>query len=87
MQNNLPPDWWARAAQDAEFLLNRFPVQSTHIHAPQDGDQPRPIEMFSFFWYSRRQCDREITYYLPVGTPALVLCPKVKGSSISPKVR
>ena len=43
MQNNLPPSWWSRCSKDAEFLLNRFPLTSTHIMTPLDGDRPRPI--------------------------------------------
>ena len=87
MQNNLPPSWWVRATRDAEFLLNRFPVASNSTLAPLDGDQVRPIEAFTRFWYSRNQCNRELHYFVSVGTPALVYLPKAKGSSLSPKVR
>ena len=87
MQNNLPPAWWVRASRDAEFLLNRFPIAATHISAPMDGDSPRPIELFTHFYYSRKQCDRELTYYVPVGTPCLVHDKKALGSTLGPKVR
>jgi len=87
MQSNLPPSWWARAACDAEFLLNRFPVAGAGILDPLDGDKVRPLEAFTNFWYSRNQINREIHYYVPVGTPTLVYLPRAKGSSLSPKVR
>ena len=39
------------------------------------------------FSYSRRQINRELSYYVPVGTPCLVHDPRVKGSQLAPKVR
>ena len=45
MQNNLPPHWWVRAARQAEWLLNRFPVTSKDVSVPIDGDQARPLEI------------------------------------------
>ena len=36
-------------------------------------------------FYSRRQIDRELSYYISVGTPALVHNTKAKGSSLAPK--
>ena len=47
MERNLPPNWWSRAAADAEFLLNRFPPISTDAAIPIDGDRYRPIELFT----------------------------------------
>lgn len=87
MERNLPPNWWSRAAADAEFLLNRFPPISTDAAIPIDGDRYRPIELFTDGFYSRRQCDRELNYYVPVGTPCLVHDTRVKGSGLAPKVR
>ena len=87
MQNNLPPSWWTRAACDAEFLLNRLPPISTDAAVPLDHDIARPIELFTNMFYSRRQCNREINYYVPVGTPCLVHDTRIKGSNLSPKVR
>jgi hypothetical protein len=46
MQQNLPPQWWVRAAHQAVWLLNRFP--------------------------SCRQIDRELSYFVPVGTPKTI---------------
>ena len=34
MQNNLEPSWWAIAARDAEFLLNRMPNIACDSTAP-----------------------------------------------------
>lgn len=87
MQANLNPNWWQLAAADAEFLLNRFPAVSHDIAAPMDGDYQRPIEALSRGFYSRRQIDRELSYYIPVGSPALVHDPKIKGSRLQPKCR
>ena len=87
MQNNLPPSWWTRAAADAEFLLNRFPPISTDAAVPLDHDIMRPIEIFTHGFYSRAQCNREVNYYVPVGTPCLVHDTRVRGSTLAPKVR
>ena len=87
MQQNLPPSWWTRAACDAEFLLNRFPPISTDAAVPLDHDIMRPIEIFTHGFYSRAQCNREINYYVPVGTPCLVHDTRVRGSTLAPKVR
>ena len=87
MEQNLPPDHWEVAGRDAEFLLNRFPNLATEVSAPIDGDQALPLEIISRGKYSRRQIYRELSYFTQVGTPALVHNPKVKGSTLAPKVR
>ena len=87
MQNNLAPDWWYRAAKDAEFLLNRFPPVATDTAVSLDGDRPRPLELFTESAYSRRQIDRELAYFVPVGTPCMVHDTHALGSTIGPKVR
>ena len=87
MQNNLPPYFWAKAAKDAQFLLNRLPLVSADLSIPTNGDRARPIELFTDQWYSRRQCSRELDYYVSVGTPCLVMDTKAKGSTLAPKVR
>lgn len=84
---NLPPNHWEVAARNAEFLLNRFPNVATDSTAPIDGDQARPLEMITRGRYSRRQIDRELSYFLQAGTPALVHDKAVKGSTLAPKVR
>jgi hypothetical protein len=85
MQQNLPPQWWVRAANQAVWLLNRFPSSATHALTPPDGDQARPLEVCTGGYYSRRQIDRELSYFVPVGTPALVHEVKAKGSELAPK--
>ena len=85
MQQNLPPHWWVRAARQAEWLLNRFPSTVTSVLTSPDGDQARPLEVITAGFYSRKQIDRELSYYVPIGTPALVHNTKVTGSSIKPK--
>ena len=85
MQQNLPPQWWVRAANQAVWLLNRFPSSATHALTPPDGDQARPLEICTGGFYSRRQIDRELSYFIPVGTPALVHDVKTKGSTLAPK--
>ena len=85
MQQNLPPQWWVRAAHQAVWLLNRFPSSATHTLTPPDGDQIRPLEACTGGFYSRRQIDRELSYYVPLGTPALIHETKVKGSELTPK--
>ena len=68
-------------------MPNRFPLTSTHIMTPLDGDRQRPIELFTHYYYSRRQCDRELTYFVPCGTPCLVHDKGAKVSTLGPKVR
>jgi len=87
MSANLSPGYWQSAAADAEFLLNRFPVSSDSVAIPIDGDRVRPLEALTRGYYSRRQLDRELSYYVPTGTPCLVHDPKIGGSSLAPKVR
>jgi hypothetical protein len=85
MQQNLPPEWWARAAAQAEWLLNRFPISAQDVSVPLDGDQARPLEIITRGLYSRRQIDRELSYFISIGTPALVHEVKAKGSTLGPK--
>jgi hypothetical protein len=85
MQQNLPPQWWVRAAHQAVWLLNRFPSSATHTLTPPDGDQVRPLEACTGGFYSRRQIDRELSYFVAVGTPALIHETKAKGSTLAPK--
>ena len=86
-QNNLPPTWWQRAADDVQFLVNRFPAYSHDPNTPSDGDTASPIELMYNEWYSRNQVRRELNSYISVGTPALCHQRKVKGSHLEPKVR
>ena len=86
MQNNLPVYWWENCVNSAVFLLNRFPTSSLSAMGAIDGDRVRPLEMFTRFQYSRRQIDRELSYYLAPGTPALVQT-TAKGSFLGPKTR
>ena len=85
MEKNLPTWWWQKCAKGAEFLLNRFPT-SKLSNMSTDGDSPRPLELFSRFTYSRRQIDRELSYWVSPGTPALVQT-TAKGSFLGPKTR
>ncbi len=87
MEHNLPEDHWKVSAANAIFLLNRFPNLSGDSTAPIDGDQTLPMEMLTRGRYSRRQLYRELSYFVQVGTPALVHVPSVKGSTLAPKVR
>lgn len=87
MQQNLPPSWWQYAADQASFLLNRFPVQSQDGAMPVDGDLMRPLQILTRGRYSARQIDRELSYFIPIGTPALVHDPDAKGSTLGPKCR
>jgi len=87
MEQNLPPDHWEVAAGNAEWLLNRFPNIATEVTAPVNGDQARPLEILTRGRYSRRQIDRELSYFVQIGTPGLVHTPQIRGSTIAPKVR
>ena len=87
MQSNLPSYSWAKAANEAQFLLNRIPPVSADLSVPSDGDRARPIEQFTDQWYRCRQCLCELDYYVSVGTPCLVMDTKTTGSTLAPKVR
>ena len=87
MQENLPPNWWVRTAKQGIWLLNRFGALVSEAVIPADGDQPRPLEEMTGFQYSRKQINRELSYFVPVGRVALVHRTKVKGSAIEPKSR
>ena len=90
MQQNLPEDHWEAAMREAIFLLNRFPNTTTTSNLTvgcTDGDRPRPLEVITGSRYTRRQIDRELSYFVSIGTPALVHIPKTRGSSLKPKVR
>ena len=90
-QSNLPPSWWQHAAGMAEWILDRFPVSSQSVSVPMDGDRARPLELYTqdsygTAGYSRRQIDRELSYFVGLGTPCLVQT-KAKGSALKPKTR
>jgi site-specific DNA-cytosine methylase len=85
MEANLPPSWWARAAKQAEWLLERFPLTTQDVSVPIDGDLARPLELLTRGSYSRRQINRELSYYIPIGTPALVHDTHARGSTLGPK--
>jgi hypothetical protein len=82
LQRALHHAWWVRCAKAAEFLLNHFPSTTTTATMPTDGDQARPLELITAGYISRRQCDRELSYWLAPGTPALVHDHKAKGSQM-----
>ena len=85
MHNSLPPWWWQYCCVTAVWLLNRFPTAKLN-NLSGDGDEIRPLELFSRFSYSRRQIDRELSYYVAPGTPCLVQT-TAKGSVVGPKTR
>ena len=90
-QSNLPPSWWQYAAGMAEWILDRFPVSSQSVSVPMDGDRARPLELYTqdsygTACYSRRQTDRELSYFVGLGNPCLVQT-KAKGSALKPKTR
>lgn len=87
LEQNLPPTWWQLCGDSAEFLLNRFPLQAKSQGRNPEGDYSRPLEELSRGRYSRRQIDRELSYYISPGTLALVHDNGVKGSDLSPKSR
>ena len=86
MQSNLPQSWWQLAAAQAEFLLDRLPMASQAPSLGPLGDRARPLELFTRGAYERRQIDRELSYFMLLGTPALVHT-TAKGSALQPKTR
>ena len=80
LQRNLHHSWWQDCADAAVFLLNRIPQLDFGPLMPSDGDQQKPEEALTGGRISRRQLDRELSYFIAPGTPALVHDPNVKGS-------
>ena len=60
---------------------------STEVNQTIDGDRLRPLEALTRGAYSRRTIDKELSTFLPLGMPALVNIPKVKGSALRSKSR
>ena len=85
MQQNLPPEAWEAAGEDAIFLCNRAAPYRSQLNLSQTGDQSSPIELFTAEGISRMQVYTELSYYCQVGTPCLVHDPKVHGSTLAPK--
>ena len=63
LQQNLPPNHWQVASDAVEFLLLRFPTIAADTTASIDGDTARPLEKLMMGAYSRRQIDRELSYF------------------------
>jgi hypothetical protein len=63
LERDLQHGWWRHCAEAAKFLFNCFQVLSQLSTMPKDGDQARPIEVLTSRLHSRRQCDREISYF------------------------
>ena len=82
MQLNLPPQYWQKKSKELNWLMARFPVQSQSAKIPSDGDRMRPLEHATQGYVSRRQIDRELYYFVPIGTPCLVHDEKAKGSQL-----
>jgi hypothetical protein len=87
IQENLPKSHWEAASRSALFLRRRLPTVAKSRAASKDGDCVRPMEALSHGKHSRRQIDKELTYFCQAGKLAMVHCPKVKGSSLEPRVR
>ena len=87
LSNNLPKSYWQYCSADACFLLNRFAALSDDVNMPADGDRALPLEMLTRGYYSRAMIRRELSYYVSVGTPALVHDNSIRGSALEPKTR
>lgn len=87
METSLSPLFWQCAASNAEFLLNRLPLVSHEANLPSDYDVIRPLEAMTRGAYSRSMISKDLSWFVPVGTLALVHCEKVRGSSLKSKCR
>ena len=83
METGLGPAWWQAAAADCEFLMNRYPRVSMDVSVPLDGDRARPLELLTRGAISRRMIDKQLSYYVGVGTPCLVHDTHAKGLILS----
>ena len=82
LQLNLEPAWWEYKSIEHNWLANRLPLQSQLCNVPADGDMIRPLESITRGRISRRTIDRQLYYFIPAGTPALVHDTKAKGSQL-----
>ena len=87
MQNNLAPQAWETCANSACWLLNRLPPIGEAGGVGIGSVLPRPLQMLSRGQITAATIDKELSYYQPPGTPALVHIPAAKGSSLGPKTR
>ena len=80
LENNLPYSFIELAVNQGVMLRNLYPL-SRNVSS-KDGDTIRPLEEISNGQISRRMCDNRIHHLIPLGTPCLVHCPKVKGTRV-----
>ena len=64
---NLPPSDWEKCYKQATWLKARLPAGGMS----RDDDNPRPLELSTNFRISRKQISKELSNFIPVGTPAL----------------
>ena len=80
LENSLPYCFIEFAVNQGVMLRNLYPLARNV--SSQDGDTIRPLEEISNGQISRRMCDNRIHHLIPLGSPCLVHCPKVKGTRI-----
>ena len=86
MMRNADEEEWDLFWDHGLFLLNRTIAVSGIAERSPDGDQARPIEIFTHGFYSRARCNRELAYSVVPHTPMLVHDPKVSNASMQSKV-
>ena len=81
-QVGLPPTDHVDAFLAAVWLLNRFPPVAALARDPPDGDVARPLEMFTYGWYSRARINKELCRFVLPGTLVLAHLSNVRGSDV-----
>ena len=82
-QVGLPPTDHVDSFLAAVWLLNRFPPVAALARDPPDGDVARPLEMFTYGWYSRARINKELCRFVLPGTLVLAHLSSVKGSNVA----
>lgn len=82
LERGLPPTDHVNSFMGAVWILNRFPPVSALARDPTDGDIARPLEMITYGWMSRRQCNLELSAFVLPGTLVLVHDAKALGSDL-----
>jgi hypothetical protein len=85
---NLPPYYWEDCYNQAAWLKARLQRGGESF----DGDNPRPLERTTNFKVSRKQISKELSAFIPIGTPAITWNAEAnkltaKGSDIHSRAR
>lgn len=85
MARNADQADWDYFWDTGRWVLNRTIAISASAQCSPDGDQARPIEVFTHGWFSRARCNQELAYFEMPFTPLMVHDSGVTNASGQPK--